>query len=449
LRAPVYSSQDDTRQLRLRFDTPEAFLAEYEPNISKGGAFISTEDSLDLRETVRVVLDLAYRSRTISLEAEVVHVVSPELARVGGTPGVAVQFLEMAKPLRERLRPFVEAAEEAVAAQAPPAEVPTPGAGTPQPSDVEALDPSARTLSGVEASGSPSGAERRQWVREPTWVRVRLVTAEGALEGRTQDISHGGVLVSVEGDDVPLGAPVRVHLANPRSGDALEVDGSVVRRIEGEGRVVALAVRFDPSVVDRADVTSFVEKIQSADRARRLGGIRGDIQELGVANLLEMFGKSSPRGTLAMRRGAEEGVVAFEDRMLRYACLGSLTGLKALSRLLSWTEGSFEFHAHVDPLDREDAPASLDARILEALQHVDEANRAYPEGFDPGARLTIDRDRADLMLGHLNQTEAAVLDLADAGFTVRRILDVIPEPDARILEALRSLADQKIASLQP
>jgi hypothetical protein len=42
----------------------------------------------------------------------------------------------------------------------------------------------------------------------------------------------------------------------------------------------------------------------------------------------------------------------------------------------------------------------------------------------------------------LSKVEAAVLDLVRAGFTVRRIVDFIPEPDSQIYRALESLSDR-------
>jgi hypothetical protein len=42
----------------------------------------------------------------------------------------------------------------------------------------------------------------------------------------------------------------------------------------------------------------------------------------------------------------------------------------------------------------------------------------------------------------LGKLERAVLDLVQAGFPWRRILDVIPEPDPTILGALEALIDE-------
>ena len=47
----------------------------------------------------------------------------------------------------------------------------------------------------------------------------------------------------------------------------------------------------------------------------------------------------------------------------------------------------------------------------------------------------------------LSKLETAVLDLARVGFPVRRILEVIPEPDADIYAALELLADRGVLEL--
>jgi len=46
-----------------------------------------------------------------------------------------------------------------------------------------------------------------------------------------------------------------------------------------------------------------------------------------------------------------------------------------------------------------------------------------------------------------SKVEAAILDLARAGFTVQRMLDVIPEPDPEIFRALQNLRDAGLVEL--
>ena len=216
----------------------------------------------------------------------------------------------------------------------------------------------------------------------------------------------------------------------------MDLEGVVVRQVEDDGGVSALGIQFVPS----AETERFVEGIQSTEHMRRLGGISGAIAELGVVNLLQMFAATAPAGTLTLRSGEHEGVIGFEGGLLRFVRLGGASGLKALTRLLSWSEGSFEFHAHLDAVEPLEAPLPLEAALLEAAVEQDEFGRSDRRCFRGDATPRVADAVADQ--DDLSKVEAAVLDLARAGFTVRRIVDFIPEPDSEIYRALESLSDR-------
>jgi hypothetical protein len=58
----------------------------------------------------------------------------------------------------------------------------------------------------------------------------------------------------------------------------------------------------------------------------------------------------------------------------------------------------------------------------------------------------VHREKLGSLDRPLGKTEEAVLELAAAGFTVRRILDVIPENDAQIRSSLLSLVERGLLS---
>lgn len=430
------------QRLKLRFEDPEAFAVEYAKNVVQGGAFVPTDDPPPLRQMVVVELELAWCGERASLDAEVVHVVD-----VPGSSGVAVQFVRPAAALRERFERFLPARSE------------LRGASPAISSDdlEEALsdfsledggpiagDPSERSIGPddmLEFDDEPL-ADRRSAPRDAARVRARLQTTNFTLEGRTRDISEGGVLVSVDGNDVPIGKEVRLELEHPETGEPLEVKGRVARHVEGDGTVAAVGVEFDEP--GRATLVSFVRDAQDTERRRAEGGISGVIEELGMTNLIQMFGNSSQRGTLTVSSGGEEGVLAFEAGRLRYACLGSLRGVKAISRMLAWQEGAFAFHSHVDTLDDEGEPETLEAMLLEAVRQIDEVSRLDANELRPGSRLRVDAAALAAQGESLGKTEQAVVDLATAQLSVRRLLDVIPEPDAAVLEAIQALLDRGI-----
>jgi hypothetical protein len=223
----------------------------------------------------------------------------------------------------------------------------------------------------------------------------------------------------------------------------MNVDGTVARETETDGGGSALGIRFDTAEEDREAVQSFVENVQSAEHARRMGGITGDIASLSAREIIQMFGTTANRGTLTLRQGQREGILGFEAGLLRYVRLGTTSGVKALLRLLAWTEGDFEFHARLDPVDQPEPPLPLEAALADAVCRIDEFARMDLSRFRADAEPRVQEDApAD----DLTKLESSVLDLVRAGLTVSRIVEVIPEPDPEIYRALDLLTDRGVLS---
>jgi hypothetical protein len=278
-------------------------------------------------------------------------------------------------------------------------------------------------------------------------VAARLDTTHVSLEGHTRNLSETGVLLSVDGSDLPVGKKVQLTLVHPDTGEPFEVHGRVARKIEAPGTVAAVAIDFEPGAAG-VGFGGFVREVHAAQERRRARGIAGAIEELGMDNVIQMFGKFSRGGTLAATVGEEEGVLVFESGCLRTCRIGSLTGTKALARMLSWREGQFEFHAEIDPGAAGGGElVPIDGALLEAARQLDEMRRIDPGSLDPTARLRLDTAALGAHGGDLTKTEEAVVDLAAAGLTVRRLLDVIPESDAQILEAIRTLAERGLVEI--
>jgi len=409
------------RRLKLRFEDATAFRDEYRENIVQGGAFVRTLDQLSLREAIVVEIELAFCGMIAELDAEVVHCVTAEETGDPTSAGVAVQFLVPASELRDRFERYAN------------------GRGAPPPRD-PAQDPDA------EPEPSPR-AERRRGARKSARVPARLDAPHVSLEGRTRDLSEQGVLVSVDGSDLPVGKKVRLALVHPDTGRTFEVEGHVARRLDAPGTVAAVAIDLHPDSAPDG-FGDFVRDVHAAEARRHARGISGAIEELGFDHIVQMFGKLTRGGTLTASSGAEEGVVTFENGCLRSCRLGSLSGTKALARMLSWGEGRFDFHAELDPASEPAAElVPLEGALLEAARQLDESRRLDPSHLDPAARLRLDNDALARCAEPLTKTEEAVVDLAAAGLTVRRLLDVIPESDAQILEAIVALAERGLVEI--
>jgi Tfp pilus assembly protein PilZ len=384
--------------LSLSYLTKDEFAKEYWDSLANGGVFVISADDFELREVVDVRLELLFCEEMIHLQAEVVHVVGKELAKAGGSPGVAVQFALPAPELRERLAPFAG---------------PRPRAAT-------------------------RAEEQREQPRAPARVSARLDTSSGKLEAHTEDLSRSGVLLAVE-ESVPIGEQVRVAITHPTTGEELEVDAKVVRHAQTETGGAAIAVQFESSQATSEEVSSFVDDVQAADHTRRLGGISGSIQELGLPHLLQMLASGSPAGTLTVTRGDDRGTVVFQDGNLVAARLGSVSGTKALKRMLSWTEGGFEFHAVAEEVRDDEPLPPLDSVVLDALNQIDDDAQRDVEPVPHKTRLRLHPRRLAAEGKELDEIEEAVLDLAAENLAVGVMLDMIPETDGRIHAAIRDL----------
>ena len=118
-----------------------------------------------------------------------------------------------------------------------------------------------------------------------------------------------------------------------------------------------------------------------------------------------------------------------------------VSGIKALTRVLGWEEGSFEFHARLEPMTSEDPPVLLDAALLESTRDLDELRTLELSVLPPDATVRFQSMPVGPGGEEASKVEDAVLDLARGEFTIRRILDMIPDSDVEILRALTFLAD--------
>lgn len=370
------------RRLSLSFADVVKFQEEYGRNISKGGAFVRTAEKFEVRDLVEVELEFGFCDASVVLEAEIVHAVPAEQAGSEAAAGVAVQFLEPAPVLRDTLQRFI-------------------------------------------GGSAFDEADLAQTAASPLFSEDDVATVDSVELSALGQVGEVG--------ETPLFDPSEVDLSS--GGEEEYAFAESLDR-----RETPPVQTPDPSELD----AEFVEDVNQARQDRERAGIHGAIEELGMAALLRMFAGNAKRGTLRVVSGSEAGSIGFEGGVLRHLQLGEVRGLKALSRLLSWKRGSFEFHARLDPSDGEPLSIPVEEAMAEATRQHDDLIRAEGTGMlDPAARFEIDREALHRKSG-LNNAEEAVLDLVGARFNVRRILDVIPQSDVEVIAALKNLLDREI-----
>ena len=417
--------------LQVRFESPDSLRCEFEKNIANRGIFVATDESFEVRSAVVVEIVLDYvdantEEAALLFEGEVVHVVPHEMAATGATPGVAVQFEATAAQLRERFEPLLGA-------------------------KVAALSEGAE-----EAAGGRRAAKRGA-VRVP--IRV-MPTSGPPFEATSRDLSASGILISMKGDVLPVGEIIQVCLWHPSGDPSIEIHGKVVRQVPNrKGRIAAVAVAFDRNQMADPRVNHVIDSLREAGHRSQLGGNSGSLADAGLANMLQMFGRSAPQGTLVVERDGEQGWVAFSDGQLMGAELGRLSNKEALIAMLSWADGKFQFEASIDSKLVEGASSSpLAGAVLDAIRTLDERhNERQASGLDADVDLAetlvapipilatttfaIDFEREELSRSAMDKADDAILELAKVGMNVERLCEVIPETPETIQASIEGLVE--------
>jgi Tfp pilus assembly protein PilZ len=405
---PISQHQDpmpgSREELRVRYQSADAFQEEYHQNVSKGALFIPTEAPYLPRERVDVVLDLAFCGKSISVSGEVVVVVDPVLAEAAGTSaGISLRLTE----------------------------------------DVKVLRPELEKLSGISLDERAQArvGERRVLERRGSDADIRIETREGQFWGVTANISYAGVLALLRRSAIPIGTEVRAVLSNPVVELELFVDGKIVHRTPCHDGMVAHGIQLQYPAHRIDEVMSFIDFLQSFDRARRLASISGEIDESGMGTILEMFVSTAPSGTVLVSRGEEEGKIVFSENEILHCTLGIVSGLKALSRMFRWKQGRFEFHHDLQLTGETEPPQPLTAAMMSASVQMDEMARLDDGKLKAADSFEMVPERAEAPRDSLSNVESEVLDYAAEGFNVGSIFDVVAETDAEIYKALAALLE--------
>jgi Tfp pilus assembly protein PilZ len=436
---------ESRERLLVRFESSERLCEEFEKNIANGGIFVPSESDFAIRQNVMVEIQLGYAetvNSSLSLEGEVVHRIPPEMVASGVVPGVAIQFEASAEKLREHFAPLLG-------------------------------DESAEPKPEVDTQGKKRRGAKRRSVRVP--IRV-MPESSPPFEATSRDLSTSGILLSMGKVVLPIDEIVRICLWHPTGERSVEVDGKVVRQVQNKtGRIAAVAVAFDRNQASDPRVSEVIEALSQAGHRSRLGGISGSIADLGLANLLQMFGSSAPRGTVVCEWDGDQGWVAFADGSLLMAEVGALRGHEALVTMLDWPDGRFEFEANADEnLVKTAERQPLTGAILEAVCAIDEREAANRTGggasddqdwaeqtvvmssektpptlisIGPESVFAVNAELEESTRVVLGKIQEAVLDLAKSGVPVSKLLEIIPEDEATVYRALEELVESGILRL--
>jgi hypothetical protein len=179
-------------------------------------------------------------------------------------------------------------------------------------------------------------------------------------------------------------------------------------------------------------------KQQHGTRAEEAPRMSGNLEEIPLPDLLQLFGTSRKAGVLVLRSSGREGRIYLTEGRIRFAEFVGSSGvppLKALYRMLTWSTGSFA----LDPPDKRELEGAIDVSaqevLMEGFRQIDEL--AQLRTRLPG-RMVLKLPLAP-QLRDLTGDELDLLQAALSAENLEAFLDASTGPDLESAQALHSL----------
>jgi hypothetical protein len=166
------------------------------------------------------------------------------------------------------------------------------------------------------------------------------------------------------------------------------------------------------------------------------GDVRGDLQQIGILDLLQLLSMNRRSGALSITTQAGAGEVRLADGEIVDAVYRRLEGEKALYRLFGESEGVFSFASGAaQSLRRIMLPTRT--LLLEGMRHIDEtrSRREAINSEDDAFLAIVPPETAE------REAAQRVLEVLLSPRTLAELLDEVPLADLDVLEALGTLLE--------
>lgn len=220
----------------------------------------------------------------------------------------------------------------------------------------------------------------------------------------------------------------KVRQARLREGDRVLIGTSIIKVVLSEANDSPSSIG-----VSGADTTT---------RSSAASMMSGRLEDVPIPDLLQLFSSARRSGVLSVRGPAGRGRIRLREGNIFHAGIGDdddLDPMKALCRLVGWTEGEFQFdgpEAEADfMLELEDSTENL---LVQAMHQLDEFQRLQPELPGPEVRLTVPRP-LEVPLSQLDGMTLDIFQLAHNLERVPRVLDLSPSTDYETASTLLRL----------
>lgn len=187
-----------------------------------------------------------------------------------------------------------------------------------------------------------------------------------------------------------------------------------------------------------AEVTARIEHILRAQRApRREPELRGDLEQVALFDLLQVFSVNRRTGTLRVETLGASGEISVKDGRIVDCVYRGVRGEKGLYRLLASRRGQFVFIPGALS-GQTSIEASTDMLMMEAVRQADELSELSATMPSMGAQIAMARKPT----GALSALATRIIEhLGEETRSVDELCDAFVESDLDVMRGLKELLE--------
>ncbi len=227
----------------------------------------------------------------------------------------------------------------------------------------------------------------------------------------------------------------KVRKAELKDGDRILIGTSIIKMVYVEGDATNNAL---------SETEARSKMAVAANKRAVPKSMSGSIEEIPLPDLIQLLSTSRKSGVLVVRSDNAVGRLFLRKGQIYFANLESpltVGSRKAIVRMLSWTQGSFELEPPDESPVLEELEDSTEALLMDGMRQLDEYRVQLEKLPSLFAALTVPKP-LDPKLRDLAPEELDVFQVALAVNTVGAVFDQSPLSDLMIAEKLRALLEK-------
>ena len=270
-----------------------------------------------------------------------------------------------------------------------------------------------------------------------------IVLMEDMVSRRHATLVQRGDKIHVEDRGSTNGTFVngeKISIATVGKGDRVLIGTSIMKVVDASE---------DASIVTGAATSERKPGYQDLGRTTMHSGARsmtGTIAEVPLPDLIQLFSTSKKTGTLVVMQGKVVARIHLDHGKIVHASLSDAPGLpsmKAITRVLSWDDGTFELVGPEPHSSPEVLALPTEHILMEGLRQLDEMRHKQTKLPPPQSRLGVVLP-LEARLAELSPAELDVFQLTlSAPITVQGVFDRAAVNDAEAAVILDKLLKKK------